>query len=112
MTELTADERSLLDWLAESESGVSQYGECYGESLDSLVAKGLAQIHGPESGHHKAFIAHGDDLMFRAVSLTDAGLEAYRREIISKATVEEIAYVEQRLGMSIDEWARSGRVNE
>jgi hypothetical protein len=77
MIELTPDELHLLQWLGESD--FSHYGECYGRSLDRLVALGLAQIHGP--GEHQVFIARptptqiaqGEDQMYRAVSLTRAG---------------------------------------
>ncbi len=68
---MNSDEYDLLEWL--SHEDVSQYGECYGKSLDSLIAKGLAIIHGPESGINNPFIAKGHGIMFRAVSLTVAG---------------------------------------
>lgn len=74
--ELTADECDLLEWLAGED--YSQYGECYGATLDSLVAKGLAQVHGP--GEHQVFIANGTGQMYRAVSLTAAGVAAIRKE--------------------------------
>lgn len=82
MTEpLTKDEADLLKWLGQEE--YSQYGECHGASLNSLVAKGLAQVHG--AGEHQHFIASdftGDKgMMFRAVSLTDAGREAQRARL-------------------------------
>ena len=71
---MTADERDLLEWL--NEADYSQYGECHGASLNALIEAGLAQVHGP--GEHQHFIASDPDgtkgLMFRAVSLTDAGL--------------------------------------
>lgn len=67
--ELTGSERDLLKWL--SKEDFSQYGECHGTSLDSLIAKGLAQVHGP--GEHQVFIAKGTSQMYRAVSLTEAG---------------------------------------
>ena len=70
--QLNNDELDLLVWLGGSE--FSQYGECHGITLDSLVAKGLAQIHeGTE--HQDGFIAKGPGKMYRAVSLTDAGRE-------------------------------------
>lgn len=67
--DLTKDEQFLLEWLGEED--FSQHGECGGRSLDGLVAKGLAQVHGP--GEHQYFIAEGLDLDYRAVSLTEAG---------------------------------------
>lgn len=70
MTETS--ERFLLEWL--SREDFSQYGECHGQDLDALVSKGLAQIHAP--GEHQVFIANGQSLMYRAVSLTDAGRSA------------------------------------
>ncbi len=70
MTDLTAAERHLLDWL--SKEDFSQYGECHGKSLDALIAKGLVQVHG--AGEHQNFIAKGTSEMYRAVSLTDAGI--------------------------------------
>jgi len=75
---LTDAERDLLDWL--SREDFSQYGECYGKSLDRLIAEGLAQVHKP--GEHQCFIANdfagvkGD--MYRAVSLTEKGFELAR----------------------------------
>lgn len=71
----TAGERDLLIWLGAED--FSQYGECHGRELDSLVAAGLAQVHGP--GEHQNFIATGNGLMFRAVSLTDAGRAALQK---------------------------------
>lgn len=73
MTELVGNERMLLCWLGATE--FSQYGECHGQTLDALVSKGLAQIHAPGE-HQNGFIAKGDDSMYRAVSLTDAGRSA------------------------------------
>jgi hypothetical protein len=71
--QLTDDERDLLEWL--SKEDFSQYGECHGKALDSLIAKGLAQVHGP--GEHQHFIASDfagtKGMMYRAVSLTDKG---------------------------------------
>jgi hypothetical protein len=77
---LTPEEKFLLVWLGEDE--FSQYGECNGANLDSLVAKGLAQIHGP--GEHQHFIANDHEgtkgMMYRAVSLTETG-RMYRAAI-------------------------------
>lgn len=67
---MTANERDLLLWLAKED--FSQYGECHGPELDLLITRGFAQIHGP--GEHQCFIAKGTSLMFRAVSLTEAGI--------------------------------------
>jgi hypothetical protein len=69
--QLTKDERFLLEWL--SKEDFSQYGECHGKSLDGLIAKGLAQLHGAETERNNTFIAKGDGIMFRAVSLTEKG---------------------------------------
>jgi hypothetical protein len=70
---LSNEEFDLLQWLGEAE--FSQYGECHGKSLDSLIGKGLAQLHAP--GEHQNFIANDwagtRGIMYRAVSLTDAG---------------------------------------
>ena len=60
ISELTKSDLFLLGWLAKAE--YSQYGECYGTSLDALVARGLAQVH--EKG----------DKMYNKVSVTDSGL--------------------------------------
>ena len=66
-------EHDLLRWLAQED--LSQYGECYGKTLDALIEKGFAQIlDGRE--HQSGFIAKGDGLMYRAVTVTDAGREA------------------------------------
>lgn len=73
MSDLNSGERFILKWLGESD--FSQYGECYGKSLDALIAKGLAQVHLPGS-HQSGFIARGNGDMYRAVSLTDAGRAA------------------------------------
>jgi hypothetical protein len=59
----------LLDWLRED----GQYGECHGKALDVLIAKGLAVVEGEESGLNNGFIAKGTDIMYRRVSLTEAG---------------------------------------
>lgn len=69
---LSENERRLLDWLGREE--YSQFGECYGDNLDTLIARGLAQVHGP--GEHQSFIAKGTSQMYRAVSLTPAGRAA------------------------------------
>lgn len=76
--ELTNDERSCLRWLSEAE--FSQYGEVYGKGLDGLIAKGLAQVHGPDE-HQSGFIAQGTGTMYRAVSLTEAG-RAQAKELL------------------------------
>lgn len=39
--ELTSQEKFLLEWLSKEDS--SAYGECYGKSLNVLIAQGLAQ---------------------------------------------------------------------
>jgi hypothetical protein len=71
---LTVSEVDLLKWLAKED--YSQYGECHGATLDGLIAKKLAQIHGPGE-HQSGFIAKDPagtkSMSFRAVSLTDAG---------------------------------------
>lgn len=72
MENLTAGQIELLRWLGKED--FSQYGECHGYALDALVRQGLVQIHGP--GEHQVFIARGNSLMHRAVSLTDAGVSA------------------------------------
>lgn len=69
--ELTQTERFLLEWLAKDDG---QYGECHGPTLDRLVAAGLAKVNGEESGLRNGFIAKGTSLMYRPVSITDAGL--------------------------------------
>jgi hypothetical protein len=73
MTNLTVSEKDLLLWL--SREDFSQYGECHGGALDSLIAKGLAQLHGEETETNNTFIAKGHGIMFRAVSLTEAGYD-------------------------------------
>lgn len=60
---LSKDERFLLEWL--SKEGYSQYGECCGESLNGLIAKGLATVH--------SFAAQGSARPYCLVALTDAG---------------------------------------
>jgi len=73
--DLTESERWLLIWLATEK--YNQYGECHGPALDSLVNKGFAQIH-EEGEYQSGFIAQGRGKMYRAVSLTESGLEAIR----------------------------------
>ena len=73
MTDLTVREKDLLLWL--SEEDFSQYGECHGSTLDSLIERGLAKVHGEETETNNTFIAKGHGVMFRAVSLTDAGID-------------------------------------
>jgi hypothetical protein len=75
--ELTAVELDLLRWLGEED--YSQYGECHGATLDSLVAKGLARIYLP-GDHQEGFISQGTGKMYRAVSLTDAGRERLKHK--------------------------------
>jgi hypothetical protein len=78
--ELTAAERMLLTWL--SAADFSQYGECHGPALDKLIECGLAQVHGPGE-HQGSFIARDPDgtrgMLFRAVSLTEAGRSEIKR---------------------------------
>ena len=82
--DLTPSERFILDWL--SKQDFSQYGECRGRTLDRLIQRGLAQIHGP--GEHQHFIANDhagtQGMMYRAVSLTDAGRAALKESTTVK----------------------------
>lgn len=78
MTDLTKDQRDLLDWLSKEDT--SQYGECHGAALDRLVELGLAQVHGAETERNNTFIAKGDGIMFRAVSLTERGWVALKEQ--------------------------------
>lgn len=66
------DEVDLLKWIARDD--FAQYGECYGKTLDALIEKGLAQVHGPNE-HQSGFIARGSGMMYRAVSITEAGYQ-------------------------------------
>lgn len=68
---LAKDELELLKWLGEAE--FSQYGECYGEALNGLVSKGLAQIHEDDQSKQINFVTRGRTLMYDAVSLTEDG---------------------------------------
>jgi hypothetical protein len=70
---MTQEERALLAWLGQEE--FSQYGECHGKHLDTLIAQGFVQVHDGRHGQ-SGFIAQGDSPMYRAVSLTDAGRSA------------------------------------
>jgi hypothetical protein len=70
MTEITSQEKFLLEWLSTDDG---QYGECHGKTLDGLIERGLAVVQGVESGLNNGFIAKGTDIMYRAVSITDAG---------------------------------------
>lgn len=70
-------EVDLLKWIAEE--GKAQYGECYGETLGRLIAKGEVEVlEGIE--HQSGFIARGSGEMYRAVVLTEAGRERLRRK--------------------------------
>ena len=73
---LSDKERDLLQWLGRED--FSQYGECHGPDLTSLILMGLAQVHGP--GEHQVFIARGTSMMYRAVSLTEKGLASLESE--------------------------------
>ena len=77
VTALTPAERDLLEWLGRED--FSQYGECYGPTLDSLIAKGLVELSRPGE-HQSGFIAqdpHGTkSRMYLAVSLTESGRAA------------------------------------
>ena len=79
MDTLSKVEAELLDWLGEED--YSQYGECYGRALDHLVELGLAKVHGP--GEYQHFIANDPagtkGMNYRAVSLTEVGLELRRQ---------------------------------
>lgn len=70
---LSVAERGLLQWLSTSDG---QYGECHGKTLDGLIARDFAVIQGVESGLNNDFIAKGTDIMYRAVSITNAGRAA------------------------------------
>jgi hypothetical protein len=73
MIQLTSEEADLLLWLGKEE--YSQYGECYGKTLDSLIEKGLARVH-EDGGTRGTFIAKGRGKMYNSVSLTEAGRAA------------------------------------
>lgn len=70
---LASNEIALLEWLRKDDG---QYGECYGATLDGLIAKGFVKVQGEESGPTNSFIAKGTSIMYRAVSITDAGRTA------------------------------------
>jgi hypothetical protein len=75
MIELTNDEIDLLQWLGKED--MSQYGECHGKNLDSLIAKGLAELCSQETERVNPFIAKGEGIMYRGVRLTDKGIEYF-----------------------------------
>jgi len=84
---LTKSEKDLLLWL--NREDYSQYGECFGKDLDSLLRQGLAQVHGPGE-HQSGFIAQ-DPLgskgqMYLAVSLTKLGVQVVRQ--IEEGTIK------------------------
>jgi hypothetical protein len=70
---LRTSEKMLLEWLEKNDG---QYGECQGETLNDLIGRGFAVVQGAESGLENGFIAKGTDIMYRAVSITDAGRAA------------------------------------
>lgn len=67
---MTEEQRKLLEWLAEEK--YSQFGECHGRNLDYLVSNGYAVVH-DEGEHQDGFAAQGAGMMYRAVSVTEAG---------------------------------------
>jgi hypothetical protein len=79
-------ELDLLDWLGRGD--YSQYGECFGDKLNHLLALGLAQIHGPGE-HQGGFIAQDHTgtrgLKYRAVSVTDAGRALLNRVMYTES---------------------------
>jgi signal transduction histidine kinase len=84
---LTSSEKMLLEWLQKDDG---QYGECHGKTLDGLIERGLVVVQGAESGMVNGFIAKGADIMFRAVSITDAGRQALapkRWEVRTRVTL-------------------------
>lgn len=70
---LRTSEKMLLEWIQKNDG---QYGECQGETLDELMRLGLVMVQGVQSGLENDFIAKGSDIMYRAVSITDAGRAA------------------------------------
>jgi len=80
MSVLTPSEKNLLLWL--NGEDYSQYGECHGADLDSLITQGLAQIHGPGE-YQSGFIAQDHTgekgMKYRAVSLTKLGVQLVRQ---------------------------------
>jgi hypothetical protein len=77
MTDLMPDERELLLWLGEY-----THCECYGSSLDSLMAKGLVELCGAEYPWNP----NGKGRPYRAVHLTDAG----RAALPEQRAIEEV----------------------
>jgi hypothetical protein len=65
--DLNAAEIELLKWLGKTD--YSQYGECTGPTFDSLVEKGLAQVHA--EGEYQVILSQS--MLHRAVSLTERG---------------------------------------
>lgn len=61
-TQLTSQERFLLEWLSQEDE--SHYGECEGSALNVLVNSGLAQVK------------HSERNGWALVSLTEAGWKA------------------------------------
>jgi len=78
--QLTPSEKDLLLWLERED--FSQYGECHGKDLDSLVAQGLAQVHAPGE-YQSGFIAQDwigiKGKMYQAVSVTKLGAQVARQ---------------------------------
>jgi hypothetical protein len=80
-SDLTDIDWNLLKWLGEED--FSQYGECYGKSLDRLIEANLAQVH--SRGEHQTFIANdrsgNKGIMYCAVSLTEKGRAALEQAL-------------------------------
>lgn len=75
MFDLTDSEADLLRWLAQED--FSQFGECHGPALESLIAYGLVEVHGPGL-NQGGFIAKGTSLAHSAVSLSPQGWDKLR----------------------------------
>lgn len=71
---LTDVEISLMRWLLPDKG---QYGECYGETLNKLIARKYAEVKWGRE-HQTGFIAQGDGIKYQAVMLTQAGIDALK----------------------------------
>lgn len=74
-----------MNWLRNADG---QYGECHGVTLDGLIAKGYTKVGNEDTGLNNDFIAKGRNIMYRAVSLTDAGRDALIKGDAQKKNID------------------------
>lgn len=69
LTDLTREQRFLLEWLAKEDS--SALGECEGSALNTLIERGYATIGPMPDGHPR---------QYARVKVTETGFEMLKQE--------------------------------